>query len=164
MTLTVARLREVLSYDPTTGAFMWRVQLGRRGRVGAVAGTTHSYGYRVIGIDGRYCLAHRLVWLYIYDEWPSGGLDYIDGNPANNAIVNLRPASQQQNVWSSRKRRDNKCGFKGVGWHRPSRSWRARIEANGRRIILGYFATAEEAHAAYMRAARELFGEFARAA
>jgi hypothetical protein len=112
--LTAEYLRQLLSYDPDTGLFRWRVQLGFRGKVGAVAGTTHSKGYRQIRIDGRIYRAHRLAWLYIHGEWPSGGLDHIDGNPANNAIANLRPATQQQNVWSSRKRNDNTLAIRAL--------------------------------------------------
>jgi hypothetical protein len=41
---------------------------------------------------------------------------------------------------------------------------RASIKANGKRIFLGLFLTAEEAHDAYCAAAKKYFGEFARAA
>jgi hypothetical protein len=40
----------------------------------------------------------------------------------------------------------------------------AKIGFEGRQIYLGYYQTAEEAHAAYYAKAQELFGEFARAA
>ena len=41
--------------------------------------------------------------------------------------------------------------------------WRAEIYKDGRAHRLGTFATPEGAHAAYVAAARKLFGEFARA-
>lgn len=43
-----------------------------------------------------------------------------------------------------------------------TKPWRARIIKERREIHLGNFATAEEAHDAYARNARSLFGEFAR--
>lgn len=39
--------------------------------------------------------------------------------------------------------------------------WYSRITINGKHIHLGRFDTAEEAHAAYVAASREAYGEFA---
>jgi hypothetical protein len=58
--------------------------------------------------------------------------------------------------------RNNRSGFKGVAFVPQRRKWRARITKGGRRYSLGNYETAEEAHAAYIAKARELFGEFAR--
>jgi len=44
----------------------------------------------------------------------------------------------------------------------PSGRWHASIQKNGRPRYLGLFSTPQEAHAAYVDAARKLFGEFAR--
>jgi HNH endonuclease/AP2 domain len=162
--LTVERLRQVLDYDPEIGVFTWRVQPNNRVKAGAVAGTLADRGYRRIKIDDREYLAHRLAWLHHYCEWPPGEIDHKDNNPANNAIANLRVASRSQNCWNSRKRKDNKSGLKGVYWHSPARRWSAQIKIHGRNVYLGSFATPEQAHAAYMAAAEEHFGEFARTA
>jgi len=43
-----------------------------------------------------------------------------------------------------------------------SGQWRAVIGRNGQVIYLGRFATPQAAHAAYVAAARKLFGKFAR--
>jgi len=52
--------------------------------------------------------------------------------------------------------------FKGVGYSKEHRKWRARIWFESQRIWLGYFADEIEAARAYDRKAVELFGEFAR--
>jgi hypothetical protein len=94
-------------------------------------------------------------------EWCSVMIDHRDGNPSNNRWSNLRRATVSQNNANRRLHRNNKCGFKGVVQNHIGR-WVASIYKNGQRHHLGCFATAQEAHAAYVAAARKLFGEFAR--
>ena len=94
--LTVERLRELLSYDPATGKFLWRV--GRQCmRAGAVAGATEVQGYRVIKIDGKIYKAHRLAWLYVTGEWPPEEIDHKNTDPQDNVWSNLRLATHSQN-------------------------------------------------------------------
>jgi hypothetical protein len=159
--LNASRLREVLSYDPETGAFTWLVSTARHRRIGDVAGCVKD-GYRQIGIDGRRYRAHRLAWLWMTGEWPSAEIDHINGDPADNRIANLRPATSSQNKANARKRSRNTSGWKGVSWHARDRKWRAMIGVAGRQQHLGYFDCPAEAHAAYVRAAEHHFGEFAR--
>jgi hypothetical protein len=61
---TLARLCELLNFDPTTCQFLWRVQRGRA-RVGDVAGTGHHSGFRRVGIDGGSYRADRLARLFV---------------------------------------------------------------------------------------------------
>ncbi len=68
--LTRERLLEVLSYDPLTGIFRWRVCLSRRNHIGDQAGTIGEDGYRIIQIDGWHYKASRLAWLYHRGRWP----------------------------------------------------------------------------------------------
>ena|SRR3990167_6112314 len=157
------RLRGLLHYDSDTGVFTWRVNR-RRVKTGDIAGTVNAQGYVQICIDGRLYLAHRLAWLYVHGEWPSGDLDHWDTNRANNVIGNLRPATNSQNQANSRQRRDNTSGYKGVCWDKRCHRWVAGIYVDGRRRHLGRFDTPEAGHAAYCNAASEYFGEFARVA
>jgi hypothetical protein len=126
--LTQGRLRELLSYDPETGAFTWLVSLGRRVRVGDVAGTFNGR-YWAITVNKRIYMAHRLAWLYVYGSFPKYELDHINGDKIDNRIVNLRDVTGQVN-------RQN--------LHRPNRG----------KATIGTFPTASEAHAAYLTAKR----------
>ena len=40
--------------------------------------------------------AHRLAWLFVYGEMPSGKIKHIDKNKANNAIDNLTCGQTEQ--------------------------------------------------------------------
>lgn len=161
--LTAERLRELLDYDAATGAFVWKVHLGRRYVKGMTAGGLNGHGYWLIRVDGRRYGAHRLAWLYVHGEWPSSFIDHRNCVRSDNRIENLRLADRVQNN-ANRGQSRSKSGLKGV-WFVPNRArqWRAGIGLGDRTIHLGSFHTAKEAHAAYCQRARELFGEFARA-
>ena len=101
---------------------------------------------------------HRLILGLV----PGDGLqgDHINKDGLDNRRSNLRIATVSQNNFNRGASRLNKSGYKGVSWHKNR--WRASITAKGKDYQLGYFATAELAHAAYCKAAMELHGEFAR--
>ena len=152
MKITQERLKELLSYDPLTGVFLWRVK--RK--------PVSQKPYSQVWIDGRYYLLHRLAWLFVYGEIPSLFVDHINGNPSDHRISNLRIATNAQNQANQKLRKDSSTGLKGV--RVSAGKYRASIVQNSKKIHLGYFDSAEDAHAAYCKAASELFGQFARAA
>lgn len=162
--LTAKRLRELLSYDETTGVFTRKVRTRNQLKVGDVAGCVYHRTNRAsTKLDGRSYENNRLAWLYTYGEWPrSPHLDHIDNDPSNNRISNLREASVSQNGANSRISKNNKAGFKGV--YQRGKKYRAQIMVLRKKINLGTFNTAEEAASAYADAAIMYFGEFARAA
>jgi len=172
--LTQAEVQQAFHYDPYTGIFTWNDNPNQHPAinakmVGKVAGTTstHKGGrhYRYISIYKTHVAAHRLAWMYVHGEWPPDDIDHIDGNGLNNRIDNLRKATRTQNVANKTARKDSKLGLKGVSKrvHNKTNPYAARIKVNGKQKHLGYFPTPEQAHAAYMEAAIECYGEFASA-
>lgn len=150
--LTQARLKELLSYDLLTGVLVWRaVTPVRRGvRVGSEAGVLNGLGYRVVTVDKKQYHAHRLAWLYVHGSFPSQYIDHIDGDPSNNAIGNLREASNRENQQNQVKHRAGKLPGVSFTSRKLKRPWQARIQVDGQSRSLGMFATAEQAHAAYV--------------
>ena len=157
LTLTQERLKEVLRYLPTTGRFRWRVRHGSRFPAGE-AGTLRPSGYHSIQVDGVTHYSHRLAWLYVHGEHPTGDIDHHNGNPADNRIANLRQRPHRENIWRAIAR--HMSGTTGV--RRQRGKWQARITVNGRHYNLGTYDTRKEASAAYKCAFRLLRGELAK--
>jgi hypothetical protein len=90
------------------------------------------------------------------------GVDHVNRDGLDNRRVNLRQASQSENLANSGKHRSMTSRFKGVFFDRPAGRWRAQIKKSGRPIFLGRFESEECAAVAYNAAAFELFGSYAR--
>lgn len=155
--LTQERLREVLKYDPVVGEFRWRIDIGT-GRIGVVAGCLDGKGYLVIKIDRKKYYGSQLAFLYMTGKFAIPTADHKDRNPSNTQWTNLREATRRQNIINSKP--TGRSGLKGASWSEAGQKWKSSVKTNGRRIHLGYFETAEEAHHAYMDAARRFYGEF----
>jgi len=158
MTITQARLKESLFYSPVVGVFEWR-RPGRRVRRGFLAGGVNGNGYIRVRVDGRSYPAHKLAWLYMTGEYPSGVLDHIDGDRSNNAFNNLRLATCAQNSHNMRLHRTSTTGVKGVTMVRGK--YEASIRKNGVYAFRKTFETLEEAEEAIRVKREELHGEFA---
>lgn len=153
--------RELLIYDPDTGEFRHRITYGGQ-KAGDLAGAKCSFGYWNLSLLGYRFKAHRVAWLYVHGSWPEGHIDHIDCDRSNNRIQNLRLANNSQNKANSSGYKNNTSGFKGVSYYKPLAAWRAAYSVDGKKKHIGYFSSPEEAHAAYMIAASEQYGEFAR--
>ena len=147
------RLRELLDYDAETGRFVWR-QANKRVKGGTVAGYVGNDGYVRIRASGTRFLAHRLAWFYVHGTWPSGEIDHINGDRSDNRIANLRDVSRLTNRQNMRRAQaDNRSGLLGVSL--TNNRCKASIRSGGKNHHLGYFASPEAAHAAYVAAKRQ---------
>lgn len=88
-------------------------------------------------------------------------VDHKDGNGLNNQRVNLRPASNQNNMANRGPPQNNTSGYKGVSYHCKRNEWIAQIKVSQRTLFLGYFDSKHDAARAYNVAAVKHFGEFA---
>lgn len=158
--ITREEVMRQLDYDEFTGVFTWKVSKGNRVKVGEEAGCVSVFcgkSYRLIRINGKLYLAHRLAWLLLHGEFPAEQIDHIDGNGLTNKAENLRAVSHAENGKNQRKYKTNTSGVTGVYWHKDCSKWYAQICINGKEIYLGYFVDKNEAIKA-RKAAEMKFG------
>lgn len=150
---SIDRLHELLECDPQAGRLTWKQSKGRQAR-GSQAGCLHkALGYVCITIDGVSFGAHRIVWAMAHDRWPKDVIDHINGDRSDNRLANLRDVSVQVNTQNRSKARScNASGYLGVSCIRSTGRFSSSIKGpDGRVRHLGTYASAEEAHSAYMR-------------
>jgi hypothetical protein len=146
-------IRGLLNYAPETGEFVWRwrndvPQWWNTRYAGKVAGKDNGRGYWTITIGHRSHKSHRLAWLVMTGELPSGHIDHINGVRNDNRFANLRDVSRTENNRNVALRIDNISGCVGVCWVKREGQWVAQIAVNRRNIHLGYFDCLEGAIAA----------------
>lgn len=161
--ITAERLRELTTYHPDTGYFVWRKKEASKQIVGARVGNKTGHGYIEARIDGNRVYLHRMAWLYMTGTIPSCQIDHINGDRADNRFCNLREANNGQNQQNARLKKTNKSGYRGVYWNTSNKAWVACICIDRTSKYLGSFADPKEAHEAWIKAA-EYRGEFRRTA
>lgn len=112
----------------------------------------HVYGKGVKGSLAGYLMK------------PPAGMvvDHINRDPLDNTRRNLRVCTPEQNGRNLTRRftASNPALGVSLGKRCKSKPYRAKIYLKGRSLSLGYFATVDEASAAYAAAARQHYGEF----
>lgn len=155
--LTREKLMSELSYNKDSGVFTRIRAASNAVEVGDIAGGKDRNGHIRISVSNRLHAAHRLAWLYVHGEWPSGVIDHINGDRADNRIVNLRDVPQSTNQQNQRNAHSiNKTGLLGVTFHKSRGKFQAQIGRGKDHIYLELFLTAEEAHSAYLDAKRAI--------
>ena len=150
-------LHSMFTYNPDTGVLTWRPREtdDRWNRVfaGKPAGGLDAKGYIRIRTNGNNWNAHRVIWKMVHGEEPEY-VDHINGDRADNRLVNLRSVSKLENARNAKRGKNNTSGVNGVHWVTREQKWRACIYVNNRKVSLGDFcclAAAAEARVAAER-------------
>lgn len=106
----------MLRYDSDTGDFVWLTQKSNCIMVGSKAGCLRKTGYIEISLDGRLYFAHRLAWLYNFNNFPKEQIDHINGNRSDNRLANLREVSRAENMRNIKMQSNNTSGLTGVNY------------------------------------------------
>ena len=70
-----------------------------------------------VKFHGKPLMVHRLIYIILNNSLSSEKvIDHIDGNPFNNAIINLREVFQKTNCQNKRKNKNNSTNIVGVCW------------------------------------------------
>ena len=125
------------SYCPDTGILT-------RLKTQKPSGTRNKSGYITIHCLRKNFYAHRVAWYLTHGEFPNGIIDHINGDKADNRLINLRVADFAMN--------GHNRVVSGVTKPKHTKKWVASITVNYKRKHLGYFDTPELAHQAYVEA------------
>lgn len=134
-----------------------------RKSTGMEAGGFRKDGYRIVSINNKRYLSHRILYMIYhskdYCDLPKF-IDHVDGNVSNNLRDNLRECdSNTQNLYNCKPQKGT-SKFKGVSWN--GSSWVASIMHNRKSIYLGSYKNELEAADVYDIAANHYFGQYAK--
>lgn len=158
--LNECQLRELLDYDPASGALTWRrrgpcwfksqrdCQAWNTRYAGKPANHIHKLGYVVVRLFGRAYKGHRVAYAIHHGRWPTLQIDHINGVKTDNRIANLREVDNQTNAKNTKTHRHNTSGVSGVYWHKRDRKWIARIGATKAGSFIGAYKEFDAAVAA----------------
>jgi len=163
-------LRQLIDYDPETGALVWRVRGvsfftdGKKSAIHSMRRWNTRYagkpalnckgtaGYFSGNIFNRKYFAHRVAWAIYSGAWPERQIDHINGNTLDNRIENLRSATNQENGKNRAIGTNNTSGAIGVYWSIDKSKWLVKINKNGKRKHIGYFKNKDDAISARAKA------------
>ena len=167
---TPTELRQLLDYEPHTGALIWRergpeyfpnrasspttcASRWNGNYAGKRAGNRKSNGYITVGIWGTDVTAHRIAWAITHGEWPPEDIDHINGDRADNRLANLRSVSRAVNMRNQRFKVRTATGVVGVVLTRGGK-FLASIGSEESYQYLGTYPTIDEAAAVRREAER----------
>jgi hypothetical protein len=115
-------------------------------------------GYASTRTGDKQVLLHR----FILSAPSNMDVDHINMDRLDCRRSNLRVCTRSENMANRPPYKNNKTGFKGVRWMADRNKYRAEIRHQKKQQHLGNFDDPVDAAKAYDKAARELFGDFAR--
>ena len=150
-------------FDHKDGHLYWKkvMRFNKQYLVGREVGSIHATGYRHVTWMGKIHKVHRLIFLLEHGYLPKE-IDHINGDRQDNRIENLREVTRSENQFNKAMCRSNTSGFRGVNWHKHSKSWVVRVCTKGKSKSIGYFDDLELAGLVADEARNLYHGKFAK--
>ena len=145
--ITHAKLKELLTYDPETGLWVWKTN-------GKNAGWARKDGRKKIGINGKEYYASVLAWFYMTGEWPELDVDHENRIRGDDRWSNLRQLTRSHNLYNSKRKRTKHDLPRGVHLH-GKRRFKAIYQKNYKLVHIGSYDTPEEASEAFQTFMKE---------
>jgi hypothetical protein len=122
----------------------------------------HKNGYVFYVVRVVYTPTPKTIQIHrLITNAPKGMVvDHINGDGLDNRRENLRLCTVAENNKNRRRNSNNTSGYKGV--RRDTYKYKAAIKSENKLIHLGMFSSPEDAARAYDKAAKEIFGKFAK--
>lgn len=139
---TSTLIKERFTYDPNTGVFYWKVDVGTRARRGGVAGT-YCKGYLYLKVNKEKFSAHRVAYYLMTGVWTELQIDHINQDRGDNRWCNLRAVTNTMNTQNSSMNKNNTSGTTGVCWDSSRQRWIVQISFKGKRMCLGCYKCKE---------------------
>jgi len=120
-----------------------------------------TFGYPQTSIYINKKRTSKQMHLFLINTPKDYVTDHIDRNPLNNQKENLRIVTISQNQMNiSKRKKITTSKYKGVSLYKNK--WQAQIQINKKPYHLGYYLNEIDAAKAYNKAAKELFGKYAK--
>jgi len=141
-----------------------RVRNIRSGKILRSGLGTTGYPQVTLAVNGKLFRrkVHRLMVVAFGVVSGNQETDHINGDRADTRLENLRAASPSQNQANAILKPHSTSCYRGVCRFKRSSRWYARIKLNGKEMLLGSYQDEETAAREYDRAAKLMFGEYAR--
>jgi hypothetical protein len=148
-------------FEYKDGCLYWKsMPYKRNDLIGTEAGTLDC-DRRQVTINKKHYKTHRLIFLMFYGYMPKE-VDHIDGNPLNNNIENLRPATRSEQLCNTGLRKNSKSGVKGVSWDSSRNKWTVVVTKNKQTMFRDRFDDLEFAQLVAIEARDKYHGSFTR--
>jgi len=139
------RLKELFGYFPENGDLVRKIDKHYNAKKGDVVGTVGANRYKVVNIDGKLQLVHRVIMTMVHGDITGHHIDHINGDRSDNRIANLRLVTQLENNRNSSLPAHNTSGALGVHWCKSSNKWRVTISVQNKPRHFGRYTDKEQA-------------------
>jgi len=141
-------IKKLFHYDAESGMLLWRKGNNRNVKPWQEAKSSNGHGYYNVKIDGKSYLVHRLIWLYVYGNFPKEDIDHKNRIKNDNRLCNLRDVSRTDNCQNISLPNHNKSGHIGVSWFKSHNCWTVYVKVDKKNKWLGNYKNLDDAIAA----------------